>query len=82
MEYTPTLRNSIYTVFQCLKAQTYKSIDFLGYPREDYSINFWPMSIQRVDGKAIPNDLWNLLSEMSLNQKYNFPNVGETCLKH
>ncbi|MCK9567865.1 hypothetical protein M0R72_02795 [Candidatus Pacearchaeota archaeon] len=52
-EYKPTLRQSIASVFQAIKYEVYSIIEFLGYTKEDYVLNPYPLTIQRVDGLPV-----------------------------
>jgi len=53
LEYKPTLRNSIAGVFQSIQYEVFSIIDFLGYTREEYVLNPYPLTIERVDGSPV-----------------------------
>ncbi len=57
LEYKPTLRNSIASVFQAIQLEVFDIIDFLGYSRDDFVLNPYPLTISRVDGKPVPDVL-------------------------
>jgi hypothetical protein len=53
LEYKPTLRHSIAGVFQVIQREVFSIIDFLGYAREDYVLNPYPLTIERKDGHPV-----------------------------
>lgn len=53
LEYKPTLRQSIASVFQAIQYEVYSIIEFLGYLKEDYILNPYPLTIQREDGGPV-----------------------------
>jgi hypothetical protein len=50
LEYKPTFKNSIAGLFQVIQHEVFTIIDFLGYAREDYILNPYPLTIERKDG--------------------------------
>jgi hypothetical protein len=56
-DYKPTFRNSISSVFQAIKYEVLEVIDFLGYSKNDYILNPYPLSISRTDGNPVPKIL-------------------------
>lgn len=57
LEYKPTLRHSIASVFQAIQQEVFSIIDFLGYAREDYVLSPYPLTIERVDGSPVSDIL-------------------------
>jgi len=53
LEYKPTLRNSMASVFQSIQYEVFSIIDFLGYTRDEYVLNPYPLTIERVDGSPV-----------------------------
>ena len=53
IEYKPTLRNSISSVFQAIQFEVFSIIEFFGHTKSEYIINSYPLSIERVDGKPV-----------------------------
>jgi hypothetical protein len=56
-DYTPTLRNSISSLFQIIRFEVFSIIEFLGYSKKDYVLQTYPFSLSRVDGGPVPETL-------------------------
>ena len=53
LEYKPTLRYSILSVFQAIQFEVFSIIDFLGHTRDEYVLNPYPLTIERKDGNPV-----------------------------
>jgi hypothetical protein len=56
-EYKPILRHSILSLFQAIQLEVFSVIDLLGYTRDEYVINIYPLTIERKDGKPVSDML-------------------------
>lgn len=57
LEYKPTLRQSIVSVFHAIQYEVFSIIDFLGYSKNDFVLNPYPLTLQRVDGRPVSDIL-------------------------
>jgi len=53
LEYKLTLRNSMVSLFQSIQREVDGVIDFLGYTKDEYVLNPYPLTIERKDGNPI-----------------------------
>lgn len=61
IDYTPTLRDSLTSLFTVVTAEVHDVMDRLGENKDEYSISVNPFSIERIDGKPVPSKIMNYL---------------------